>query len=128
MFKKAAIISGIVFSSILLVGCNEEQEVKVIAIIENEGNEGNLSIESNILSELHDEIIASITKQTKLEPTSIMVDGNPLKEMAISVGFSKNVKVDDKVIQQIIKDSIKKVSEKENVTTSEENITIKIEK
>ncbi|PJO43557.1 hypothetical protein [Lysinibacillus xylanilyticus] len=30
MLKKAAIISGIVFSSILLVGCNGEPEVAVI--------------------------------------------------------------------------------------------------
>ncbi|MFJ7738857.1 hypothetical protein ACIQ2D_21350 [Lysinibacillus sp. NPDC097287] len=44
-----------------------------------------------------------------------------------SVGFSKDVKVDDTMIQQIIKDSIKKVFNTENVTISEENIIIKIE-
>lgn len=48
--------------------------------------------------------------------------------MSVSVGFPKNVKVDDTMIQQIVEDSIKKVSEAENVTISEENITIKIEK
>ncbi|GEM_PF-3610034 len=32
MLKKVAIISGIVFSSILLVGCNGEPEVAVIEL------------------------------------------------------------------------------------------------
>ena len=56
-----------------------------------------------------------------------MLEGN-LKELSVSVGFLKDVKVDDTLIQQIVEDSIKKVSETENVTISEENITIKIEK
>ena len=56
-----------------------------------------------------------------------MLDGN-FKELSVSVGFLKDVKVDDTLIQQVVEDSIKKVSETENVTISEENITIKIEK
>jgi len=59
----------------------------------------------------------------------IMVSGSPIKGIIdISISFPKNTKVDDKMIKQIIKDSIKKVSETENITISEDNITIKIEK
>ena len=57
----------------------------------------------------------------------MMIDGN-FKELSVSVGFLKDVKVDDTLIKQIVKDSIKKDSETENVTISEDNITIKIEK
>ncbi|WP_252504006.1 topoisomerase [Sporosarcina sp. Marseille-Q4943] len=123
MLKKA-IISGILFSLILLVGCNGEE---VIDITENGENDAILSREKNFLSELHNEIIVSITKQTAIEADSIMVEGN-VKELSVSVGFLKDVKVDDTLIQQIVEDSIKKVSETENVTISEKNITIKIEK
>ena len=56
-----------------------------------------------------------------------MLGGN-FEEMSISVSFPKDVKVDDTMIQQIVKDCIKKVSEAENVTISEEDITIKIAK
>lgn len=56
-----------------------------------------------------------------------MLDGNPSKEMTISVSFPKNVKVDDSVIQPLIEDSIKHVTETENVTINKENITITIE-
>ena len=127
MLKKA-IISGVVFSSILLVGCNDE-EATDITITENDENDEILSAESNFLSELNNEIIVSITEQTELDSNSIaiMLDGNPSKEMTISVGFPKDEKVDDTSIQQIVKDSIKKVSETENVTISEDNVTIQIE-
>lgn len=130
---KQAIISGIVFSSIMLVGCNGEEkegqliesEQEAVVAPTNEEND-----ELNLLSELKNEIIVSITEQTELdsESTAIMLDGNPFKEMTISVSFPKDVKVDDTMIQQIIEDSIKNVSETENVAISEENITIKIEK
>ena len=127
MLKKA-IISGVVFSSILLVGCNDE-EATDITITENDENDEILSAESNFLSELNNEIIVSITEQTELDSNSIaiMLDGNPSKEMTISLGFPKDEKVDDTLIQQIVKDSIKKVSETENVTISEDNVTIQIE-
>jgi hypothetical protein len=52
------------------------------------------------------------------------VEGN----IDVSVGFPKDAKVIDTVIQQIVEDSIKKVFETENVAISEENIIIKIEK
>lgn len=127
MLKKA-IITGVVFSSILLVGCNDE-EATDITITENDENNETLSAESNFLSELNNEIIVSITEQTELDSESItiMLDGNPSKEMTISVGFPKDEKVDDTSIQQIVKDSIKKVSETENVTISEDNVTIQID-
>lgn len=125
MLKKA-IISGIVFSSILLVGCNDE-EVTDITITENGENDANLSPENIFLEELKDEISVAIKEQTALEADSMMIDGN-FKELSVSVGFLKDVKVDDTLIKQIVKDSIKKVSETENVTISEDNITIKIEK
>jgi len=127
MLKKA-IITGVVFSSILLVGCNDE-EATDITITENDENNETLSAESNFLSELNNEIIVSITEQTELDSESItiMLDGNPSKEMTISVGFPKDEKVDDTSIQQIVKDSIKNVSETENVTISEDNVTIQIE-
>ncbi|KPN95357.1 hypothetical protein AO843_03190 [Lysinibacillus sp. ZYM-1] len=130
---KKTIISGIVFTSILLVGCNGEEkggqliesEQEAVIAPTNEEND-----ELKLLSELKNEIIVSITEQSELDSESIaiMVDGNPFKEMTISVSFPKDVKVDDTMIQQLVEDSIKKVSETENVTFSEENITIKIEK
>jgi hypothetical protein len=133
---KKAIISGVVFSSILLVGCNGEQKEKqvqaettevIVAAPENGENDGI----SNLLSELQNEIIVSITEQTELDSESIaiMLGGGPVQgNIDVSVGFPKAAKVDDTMIQQIVEDSIKKVSETENVTISEENITIKIEK
>ncbi|KGR76391.1 hypothetical protein CD33_07590 [Ureibacillus sinduriensis BLB-1 = JCM 15800] len=127
---KKALISGIVFISILLVGCSEEPEVVVLDDSENGENDVNLSPESNFLSELKNEILESIPEQTELDSESIeaiMVDGN-FEEMSVSVSFSKDVKVDDAMIQQIVEDSIKKVSETENVEISKENVTIKIEK
>lgn len=125
MLKKA-IISGIVLSSILLVGCNDE-EVTDITITENGENDANLSPENRFLAELKDEISVAIKEQTALEADSIMIDGN-FKELSVSVGFMKDVKVNDTLIKQIVKDSIKKVSETENVTISEDNIKMKIEK
>ena len=138
---KQAIISGVVLSSILLVGCNGEQkeeqvQAKTTEVIESEQevvvtpNDGE-NDESNLLSELQNEIIVSITKQTEIDSESIaiMLGGSPVKGIIdVSVSFPKNVKVDDTLIQQIVEDSIKKVSETENVAISEENITIKIEK
>jgi hypothetical protein len=131
---KQAIISGIVFSSILLVGCNGEQkeeqviesEQEVVVAPTNEEYD-----ELNLLSELQNEITVSITEQTELDSESIaiMLGGSPVKGiMDVSVSFPKDVKVDDTMIQQIVEDSIKNVSETENVAISEENITIKIEK
>lgn len=119
MMKKA-IISGIVFCSILLVGCNttevleSEQEVVVSQI-------------NGLLSELKNEIIVSITEQTELESDSlvIMIDGGT-DELTVSVGFPKDAKIDDTLIQQIVEDSIKNVSETETLTTSEEKIKMKI--
>lgn len=124
---KQAIISGVVFSSILLVGCNGETEVEVLDDSKNVENEEILSPENIFFSELKDEITLAITEQTAIEADSMMLEGN-LKELSVSVGFLKDVKVDDTLIQQIVEDSIKKVSETENVTINEEDITIKIEK
>jgi len=129
---KRAMLSGIVFSSILLVGCNKEE---ILNITENKENDANVMSESkelNLISEFKTEIMASITEQTEMDNESIegiMVSGSPVKGIIdISISFSIDIKVDDKMIKQIIKDSIKKVSETENITISEENITIKIEK
>ena len=124
---KQAIISGVVFSSILLVGCNGETEVEVLDDSKNVENEEILSPENIFFSELKDEITLAITEQTAIEADSMMLEGN-LKELSVSVGFLKDVKVDDTLIQQIVEDSIKKVSKTENVTINEEDITIKIEK
>ena len=126
---KQAVISGVLFSTILLAGCNGEQKEEQVQMTEVIESEQELDGISNLLSELQNEITVSITEQTELCYTpAISLGGNPVKEMIVSVGFPKDVKVDDTMIQQIIKDSIKKVSETENVTISEENITIKIEK
>lgn len=131
MLKKA-MLSGIVFSSILLVGCNKEEIIDITENKENDANGMSESKELNLISEFKTEIMASITEQTELDSESIegiMVSGSPVKGIIdISISFPKNTKVDDKMIKQIIKDSIKKVSETENITISEENITIKIEK
>ena len=123
---KKAIFSGIVFCSTLLVGCNttttevleSEQEIVFSQINEDEGI-------SNLISELHNEIITSITEQTELENDSlaIMIDGGAA-ELTVSVGFPNDEKIDDTLIQQIVEDSIKNVSETE--TVSEEKIKIKI--
>ena len=58
-----------------------------------------------------------------------MLDGGTVMKFNMySVGFPKDAKIDDTLIQQIVEDSIKNVSETEKVTISEENIKIKIEK
>lgn len=136
---KKAMISGILFSTILLVGCNGEQkeeqiQAEMTEVTEREQEVVNTSKnseidESNLLSELQNEIIVSVTEQAEIDRESIviMLDGN-VKEISVSVGFPKDVKVDNTRIQQIIKDSIKKVSEIKNITINEENITITIEK
>lgn len=125
---KQAIISGVVFSSILLGGCNGNENEEPVQVLESEQDVVE-SEQEKLLSELRDEIIVSITEQTAIEADSIaiMLGGN-VKELSVSVSFPKNVKVDDTLIQQVVEDSIKKVSETDNVTISEENITIKIEK
>ncbi|POZ55171.1 topoisomerase [Lysinibacillus sp. FSL M8-0337] len=129
---KRAMLSGIVFSSILLVGCNREEIIDITGNKENDANVMSESKELNLVSEFKTEIMASITEQTELDNElieGIMVNGSPVKGIIdISISFSKDIKVYDKMIKQIIKDSIKKVSETENITISEENITIKIEK
>ena len=118
MMKKA-IISGVVFCSILLVGCNTNE------VLESE-QEVVISQEK-LFSELQNEIIGSITEQTELESDSLemMLDGGT-DELTVSVGFPKDAKIDDTLIQQIVEDSIKNVSETETLTTSEEKIKIKI--
>ncbi|MBQ7232561.1 MAG: hypothetical protein IJX07_04955 [Bacillales bacterium] len=84
--------------------------------------------ELDLISELKNEIMVSITEQTKLgEPASIILSGHPIIEIIVSVGFLKDVKVDGTMIQQIIKDSIEKVSKTENITISTESTIIKIE-
>ena len=111
---KNAIVSGIVFCSILLVGCNTNE------VLESE-QEIVVSNKNGLLSELENEILVSITEQTELESDALatMLDGGT-DELTVSVGFPKDAKIDDTLIQQIVEDSIKNVSETETVTTSEE--------
>ncbi|MEK5147972.1 topoisomerase [Psychrobacillus sp. FSL K6-4615] len=117
---KQAMISGIVFCSILLVGCNTTE------VLESE-QEVVVSQRSSLFSELQNEIILSITEQTELASDSlaIMIDGGT-DELTVSVGFPKDAKIDNTLIQQIVEDSIKNVSEAETVTDSEEKIKVKI--
>ncbi len=143
MLKKA-IISGIVFSSILLVGCNGEQneeqvKAEMTEVLESEQEvvvaqeNGENDELSNLLSELKNEIMVSITEQTALERESIaiMLGGGTVEgniEVSCSIGLPKDAKIDDTMIQQIVEGSIKNFSETENVTISEGNIKVKIEK
>lgn len=136
MIKKA-IISGVLFSSILLVGCNgEKEESSELVLTDSEQEEVAASTNEedaglNLISELQNEIIVSITEQTEIDSDliAIMLGGSPGNGMIdVSVGFPKDLKVDETLIQQIVEDSIKKVSEKENVAISEENVMIQIEK
>lgn len=123
MLKKVIIISGIAFSSILLVGCNEEPEVEVIETSENQEND------ANFLSELHNKIKMSIAEQTDLDSESMGISlGGDIKEMSVSVSFSKDIKIDETMIQQIVEDSIKSFSDTKNITINKENVTLKIEK
>ena len=117
MMKKA-IISGIVICSILLVGCNKTEVLESEQVVE-------VSQEKKLFSELKNEIIESITEQTELEGDSlvIMIDGGA-GELSVSVGFPKDAKTESKLVQQIVEDSIKKLSETK--TTSEEKIKMKI--
>jgi len=55
----------------------------------------------------------------------MILDGGTT-ELTCSVGLPKNVKIDDTLIQHIVDDSIRNVSETENVTI--ENTKIIIEK
>lgn len=126
---KKAIFSGILFCSILLVGCNTtevlESEQEVMVSQRYLGDEGI----SNLISELHNEIIVSITEQTELESDSlsIMIDGGT-DELTVAVGFPKDAKIDNTLIQQIVEESIKNVSETETVSEEKIKIKIKIEK
>jgi hypothetical protein len=129
VFKKANIISGIVVISILLVGCNGEPEVEVLDDLKKDVNLLSES-ELNILSELKNEIIASIAEQIEIDSESIIiiVGGNLGTEtIELSVRFPEDLKVDDTNLLQIVEDSIKNVSEKENIA-GEEAIMIKIER
>ncbi|MFD1205254.1 MULTISPECIES: topoisomerase [Sporosarcina] len=125
--RKKAIIAGILFSLILLVACNTtevlESEQEVVISQENGGDDGI----SNFLSELQNETNESITKETELESDSlaIMVGGS-INELTVSVGFPKDAKIDNTLIQQIVEESIKNVSETETATDSEEEIKTKI--
>jgi hypothetical protein len=47
-------------------------------------------------------------------------------EGSISVGLPKDAKIDDAVIQKIAEDTIKSVSESENVIINEDHIMIEI--
>jgi len=122
---KRAIFSGIVFCSILLVGCNTtevlESEQEVVVSQRDWETDG----VPNLISGLSNEIIVSITEQTELESDSlaIMVGGGA-DELTVSVGFPKDAKIDDTLIQQIVEDTIKNVSETE--TVSEEKIKVKL--
>ena len=124
---KKAIISGIVFCSILLVGCNTTEVLESEqAVVVSQRNGGDAGI-SNLISELKNEIIVSITEQTELDSDSLAIMiGGGTDELTVSVGFPKDAKIDDTLIQQIVEDSIKNVSETETVTTSEEKIKMKI--
>lgn len=124
MMKKA-IISGIVFCSILLVGCNTTEVLESeVVVSQRDGRNDGIS---NIISELKNEIIAAITEQTELESDSlaIMIDGGT-DELTVSIGFPKDAKIGDTLIQQIVEDSIKNVSETETVTIGEEKMKMKI--
>lgn len=121
--------SGILFCSILLVGCNTtevlESEQELMVSQRNLEDDGI----SNLISELHNELIKSITEQTELESDSLslMIDGGT-DELTVAVGFPKDAKIDDTLIQQIVEDSIKNVSETETVSEEKIKINIKIEK
>ena len=116
MMKKT-IISGILFCSILLVGCNNTE------VLESE-QEVVVSMDK-LFAELKNEIILSITEQTELDSDSlaIMLSGGA-DEFAVSVGFPKDTNIEGTLIQHIVEDSIENVSETE--TTSEEKIKMKI--
>ncbi|MFY0742630.1 topoisomerase [Solibacillus sp. FSL W7-1472] len=120
---KKTIISGIVFCSILLGGCNK------VEVLESE-HEVAVSHKA-LFAELQSEIIGSITELTELESDAlaIMLDGGA-GESTVAVGFPKKSNIEATLIQQIVEDSIKNISESETGTTSEEKlkITIKIEK
>lgn len=126
---KKAMFSGILFCSILLVGCNTtevlESEQELMVSQRNLEDDGI----SNLISELHNELIKSITEQTELESDSLslMIDGGT-DELTVAVGFPKDAKIDDTLIQQIVEDSIKNVSETETVSEEKIKINIKIEK
>ncbi len=120
---KKTIISGIVFCSIFLGGCNKVEVLK---------SEHEVAVSHKALfAELQSEIIGSITELTELESDalSIMLDGGA-GESTVAVGFPKKSNIEATLIQQIVEDSIKNISESETETTSEEKlkITIKIEK
>lgn len=135
MLKKA-IIPWTLLISVLLFGCNGESETVVLDDSKSGVNDVSSLVESEaisktkFLSELKNEIINSTTKQFEINSDSIAVSlgGNPDKGIIdVSVGFPTDMKIDDTTAQQIVKDSINKVSEKENITIKEENTTIKIE-
>ena len=118
---KKAIISGVVLCSILLGGCHN------IEVIESEQE---VVVSYNTLfAELQNEIIKSITEQTELDSDAlaIMIDGGG-GESTVAVGYPKDSKIEGKLIQQIVEDSIKNISDTETNSEERVKITIKIEK
>lgn len=118
---KKAIISGVVLCSFLLGGCNN------IEVIESEQE---VVVSYNTLfAELQNEIIKSITEQTELDSDAlaIMIDGGG-GESTVAVGYPKDSKIEGKLIQQIVEDSIKNISDTETNSEERVKITIKIEK
>ncbi|MBC5637003.1 hypothetical protein H8S33_09310 [Ornithinibacillus sp. BX22] len=86
----------------------------------------------NVLNQIKYELIASIAKQTGLEKDSIEImvgSGSDSfgENIDVSVDLPKDAKIDEATIQQIVKNIIRIVSKKENVTISEENIEIIID-
>ncbi|WP_087974794.1 hypothetical protein [Oceanobacillus rekensis] len=96
---------------------------KLVVTSSNEENDDILYL----LNEIKYELIASITKQTGLDSIEIMVGSHSVGEnidVDVLVNLPKDAKIGEATIQQIVKDIIRIVSKKENVTISEENIKI----
>lgn len=122
---KKAIISAIVGVSIMLAGCSEQPE-EIIIDASIYGGNAEAGAEVDLLGALQDEIIKLITQQTEIEKKdiAIMLGGNQT-ELSISVGFPKKLDVDRALIQTMLEQAIKNVSETTNVKMGE--VILKIE-
>ncbi|MGE7666854.1 hypothetical protein ACQKMN_14190 [Ureibacillus composti] len=135
MLKKTVFFLLISFGCILLVGCNSEQNEKEVQEEINEvsesqevgspSNEGNN--ESSNLSEIKKQLELSINEQMAIDIEAIMLESfvdNENKEVSCTIVLSKEAKVEENTVQELIEVIVKTVSKNENLSISVDNIEI----
>lgn len=123
-------MKGFIFISICLIllfpdgkSAQSEDKLGFGQIVDSPSNEESDNI-FHLINEIKYEIIASIEKQTELESIMVETDsvGNNI-EVDVSVNLSKDAKVDEEIMRQLVEDIIRIISNKDNVTIGDIKIT-----